>query len=118
MKIQGELFPSDGAAFKPDFALKEPLVWVRRLVLLREFKPGEENVIRQIELRPGLNILWARPRTGKGAPKLGEKGVYGHASGKTTFCRMLRFVLGEKHFGNGDLQDRIRDKFPRGWVVG
>jgi tetratricopeptide (TPR) repeat protein len=118
MNIQGNLFPSGGAGFKPDLSLKEPLVWVRRLVLLREFKPGDENIIRRIELRPGLNILWARPRTGQGAPKLGEKGVYGHASGKTTFCRLLRHVLGEKHFGNTNLTNRIRDRFPRGWVVG
>jgi hypothetical protein len=118
MTIQGQLFPSGGAGFKPDLSLKEPLVWVRRLLLLREFKPGEQNIIRQIELRPGLNILWARPRTGQGKPQLGEKGVYGHASGKTTFCRLLRYVLGEKHFGSANVQERIRDKFHGGWAVG
>ena len=105
MKIQGQLFPSGGTGFKPDLSLKEPLIWVRRLLLLREFKTGEENVIRRIELRPGLNILWARPRTGQGSPKLGEKGVYGHASGKTTFCRFsglcwVKNILGMEIYRN------------------
>src|ERR1044072_7127864 len=118
MNIKGQLFPSGGTGFKPDLTKSEPLVWIRRLLLLRDFKPGEENVIRHIELRPGLNILWARPRAGRSSPKLGEKGVYGHASGKTTFCRLLRHVLGEKHFGNSNLQGRVRNKFHGGWVVG
>jgi hypothetical protein len=118
MNAQGELFPSDGKGFKPDLKLKEPLVWIRRLLLLRDYKAGEENVIRDIALRPGLNILWARPRAGTGKPQLGEQGIYGHASGKTTFCRLIRHVLGEKHFGNSDLSARIRAKFPRGWIIG
>src|ERR1700722_17823050 len=108
MSTQGELFPTDGKGFKPDPKLKEPAVWIRRLLLLREFKTGDENVIRNIELHPGLNILWARPRTGKGKPQLGEQGIYGHASGKTTFCRFIRHVLGERHFGNSDLSARVR----------
>lgn len=118
MNDQPELFPTAGEGFHPDAGRAEPMVWVRELLLLREFKPGEEHVIRRISLRPGLNILWARPRTGGERPRLGEAGVFGHASGKTTFCRLLRHVLGEPHFGNDDLRQRIRDKFRSGWVVG
>jgi hypothetical protein len=91
---------------------------VKHLLLLREWKPGEENVIRHIELHPGLNILWAKPRPQTEKPRLGEQGVFGHASGKTTFCRLLRHVLGEKHFGSADLQARVRKAFRGGWVVG
>ena len=55
-------FASAGAGFKPAAGQVEPLVWVKHLLLLREWKPGEENVIRHIELHPGLNFLWAKPR--------------------------------------------------------
>jgi hypothetical protein len=118
MNDQPELFPTAGAGFRPDFSRTEPLVWARELLVLREFKPGEEHVVRRINLRPGLNILWARPRVSGERPRLGEAGVFGHASGKTTFCRLLRHILGEDHFGNDDLRSRIRDKFYGGWVVG
>ena len=122
MNEQRDLFAQEfaaaGAGFRPAAALGEPLVWVRQLLLLREWKPGEENVIRRIALRPGLNILWAKPRPQTGEPRLGEQGVFGHASGKTTFCRLLRHVLGEKHFGSADLQARVRKAFRGGWVVG
>ncbi len=111
-------FASIGAGFRPATGQTEPLVWVRQLLLLREWKPGEENVIRRISLRPGLNILWAKPRPQTEKPRLGEQGVFGHASGKTTFCRLLRHVLGEKHFGSADLQSRVRKAFRGGWVVG
>lgn len=116
MSSQPELFPTAGKGFHPDAGRAEPMVWVRELLLLREFKADE--IIRRISLRPGLNILWARPRTGEERPRLGEAGVFGHASGKTTFCRLLRHVLGEPHFGNDDLRQRIRSRFRGGWVVG
>lgn len=118
MSHQPELFPTAGEGFHPAAGLTEPLVWVRELLLLREFKAGDEHLIRRIPLRPGLNILWARPRTSGERPRLGEAGVFGHASGKTTFCRLLRHVLGEPHFGSEDLRQRIRDRFSGGWVVG
>ena len=111
-------FATAGAGFAPATGQAEPLVWVKHLLLLREWKPGEENVIRHIELHPGLNILWAKPRPQTEKPRLGEQGVFGHASGKTTFCRLLRHVLGEKHFGSADLQARVRKAFRGGWVVG
>ena len=95
MSHQPELFPTAGEGFHPAAGLAEPMVWVRELLLLREFKPGEEHIIRRISLRPGLNILWARPRTSGERPRLGEAGVFGHASGKTTFCRLLRHVLAD-----------------------
>jgi hypothetical protein len=118
MNSQPELFTTAGEGFRPDAGRTQPLVWVRELLLPREFKPGEEHVIRRISLKPGLNILWARPRTRGERPRLGEAGVFGHDSGKTTFCRLLRNALGEPHFGNDDLRQRIRNNFRSGWVVG
>jgi hypothetical protein len=117
-ELFAQQFASVGAGFRPATGMIEPLVWVRHFLLLREWKPGEENVIRRISLRPGLNILWARARPQTAKPRLGEQGVFGHASGKTTFCRLLRHILGEKHFGSADLQSRIRKVFRGGWVAG
>ena len=39
----------------------EPFVWVARLLVLRERQMSAEAVVREIRLRRGLNILWARP---------------------------------------------------------
>jgi hypothetical protein len=117
-ELFAQQFASAGAGFRPAAEPTEPVIWVRQLLLLRDWKPGEENVIRRITLRPGLNILWAKPRPQVEKPRLGEQGVFGHASGKTTFCRLLRHILGEKHFGSADLQARVRKAFRGGWVVG
>lgn len=118
MNSQGELFPVAGIGFTPDPKRTQPALWIRELLLLRDFKSGNEYVIRRIKLHPGLNILWARPGPARRKPRLGQAGIYGHASGKTTFCRLLRHILGEKHFGNSELQARIRSHFRGGWAVG
>lgn len=117
MNAQTEMF-HEATGFTRDAARTEPAVWIREFRLLREFRPENEYVIRRIRLRLGLNILWARPGPLRRKPRLGEPGVFGHASGKTTFCRLVRHLLGEKHFGNSELLARIRSHFRGGWVVG
>ena len=57
MNVQPELFPK-ARDFHPDPSLREPLVWIRELRVLRTLAPGAENVLRRITLQPGLNILW------------------------------------------------------------
>lgn len=52
--------PSDQV--RPSDDRKEPAFWIRRLRVLRELKAGDEHIIRDIELRRGLNIIWASPR--------------------------------------------------------
>src|SRR3569832_1346949 len=116
MSDQADMFP-EAVGFILDAARTEPVVWIREFRLLREFRPENEYVIRRIRLRLGLNILWARPGPLRRKPRLGEPGVFGHASGKTTFCRLVRHLLGEKHFGNSELLARIRSHFRGGWVV-
>lgn len=44
--------------------------------------------------------------------------VSGHGTGKTTFCRFLRYILGEATFGNDEQRARLREAFPEGWIVG
>jgi hypothetical protein len=68
-----------------------PNLWIKRLVIVRE--PGD--VIRDVELHPGLNIVWSADEEGSG----GEFSDYGdHGVGKTLFCRLLRYCLGERRF--------------------
>jgi hypothetical protein len=43
--------------------------------------------------------------------------VAGHTAGKSTFCRFVRHVLGERGFAPDSVKRRIRAKFPTGWIV-
>jgi predicted nucleic acid-binding Zn-ribbon protein len=40
----------------------------------------------------------------------------GHGGGKTLFCRLMRYCLGEDKFAPEDQRDRIGQAFPGGWV--
>jgi hypothetical protein len=84
---------------------------VRRLKIRKE--PGGE-VIRDIELRPGLNIIWSPD--GDDDPDGGGRAI-GHGSGKTLFCRLLRYCLGEVRFADEVQRDAISTAFLNG-VVG
>ncbi len=117
MDAETELF-SQARDFKPDFTKTEPLIWVREMRILHKLAPGEANVIRSIKLHLGLNILWAKPRQRSGSAQQSTRGIPGHASGKTLFCRFLRHLLGEPNFGTDDQRSRIRQTFPDGWIVG
>src|SRR5215475_8040898 len=61
-------------------------LWVRRLAIWEA--PGGQK-IRDIELRKGLNIVWSPD----GFDDISAGGVrtIGHGSGKTLFCRLLRY---------------------------
>lgn len=91
----------------PPATRREPRLWVKELAVYREWKP--DALQRQVSLRQGLNIIWAEPS---------EQGAGGHAAGKTTFCRFLRYVLGDSNFGNDTFRDAFRNKFPNAWVAG
>jgi hypothetical protein len=43
--------------------------------------------------------------------------VSGHTAGKTTFCRFLRYALGERSFAADATRRRIRDAFSSGWLI-
>ncbi|ATC64805.1 hypothetical protein CMV30_12975 [Nibricoccus aquaticus] len=98
--------------------MQEPRIWVRELRIYRVLAPGTSNLLRGIRLRRGLNILWAKPRQRAANGQGYTGGVSGHGTGKTTFCRFIRYVLGEGSFGNDEQRARLRDTFPEGWVVG
>ena len=100
-----ELFPRPAFSLTPEPGRIGPKLWVRRVVIWRE-----PNVILQdVPLRPGFNIVWSPDSQKPDSP-------IGHGGGKTTFCRLFRFCLGEDTFAPDDLRRRIGEVFPKGWV--
>jgi hypothetical protein len=97
-----------------EFSEREPLIWIKELRFITEASPEAEEKCK-IYLRRGLNIVWAKPLTEEIAQDK-HASVAGHAAGKTTFCRMLRFALGEPRLANEVVTNSIRAKFPRGCV--
>lgn len=89
----------------------DPRVWIERLLILSATDPVE--LIRDIPLHRGVNIVWAKEDEGDDS---GPAVVHGHSAGKTTFCRLLRYCLGETNFGTKDSQPLIRDSFRSGYV--
>ena len=100
-----ELFSHPGFSITPEAGRSEPKLWVRRLVIWAE--PG--RVIRDVSLKPGLNIVWS-PDPGN------TDAAMGHGGGKTMFCRFLRFCLGEESFAPEVQRYRIAASFPKGHV--
>jgi hypothetical protein len=88
----------------------EPRLWVRRLVIWSE--PGV--VLRQVPLRPGLNIVWSPDPADQQSDE--ALGALGHCSGKTLFCRLIRYCLGEEQFSPKDQEDNVALAFKNGLV--
>jgi hypothetical protein len=104
--VQHELFPAVPFSIDPEAGRAAPRFWVQRLVIFQE--PGK--IIRDIGLKPGLNIVWS--------PDPGAAGIdpIGHGGGKTMFCRLLRYCLGEDAFAPDGQRRRVWDKFPKGMI--
>lgn len=88
-----------------------PRVWIRRLIIWSE--PGVK--VREVVLRRGLNIIWS-PDATDDVDDHGRSGTIGHGSGKTLFCRLLRYCLGEDSFAPEEQRYSIAGAFPRGAV--
>lgn len=111
MPTQPDLFGPVDLEIRPDADHSRPRFWVRRLAIWS----GPGVLLREIRLRPGLNILWAPDPADQGSAADSVSGV-GHGSGKTLFCRLLRYCLGEDRFAQDDQRDRIARAFPDGQV--
>lgn len=108
---QRELIPPTPLAVEPAPGGTEPRLWVSRLVIWSE--PGTR--IREIKLRPGLNIVWSPDAADRGESK-GAASSMGHGSGKTLFCRLLRYCLGEDRFAPDWLRESIATAYKDGLV--
>jgi hypothetical protein len=100
-----DLFSRPAFSLTPEPGRVGPKLWVRRLVIWRE----PNHIVRDVSLKPGLNIIWSPDSESTNAP-------IGHGSGKTSFCRLLRFCLGEDSFAPDELRHRIGKTFPKGYV--
>ena len=81
----------------------EPVFWISEIRILSDLSSDPEAGIRTIPLEKGLNIIWSEP----GKPGSKKQRGRGHAAGKTSFCRALRYVLGEENYGNKFIEEKI-----------
>jgi hypothetical protein len=81
-----------------------PRLWIRRLVILSD----PNTIIRDVPLKPGLNIIWSPDMSS------GKNKTLAHGSGKTTFCRLIRACLGEPVFASEKQTKRIMGRLPDG----
>ncbi len=101
--MQLEMFGGSPLAVRAAPGAEEPLLWVRRLVIWSE--PGV--ILRDVPLRRGLNVVWSPdPADVEGAERVTEGG-FGHGAGKSLFCRLIRYCLGETSFGTDTQREKI-----------
>jgi hypothetical protein len=84
-----------------------PRLWIRRLAIFRD----PQTIIRDVPLKPGLNIIWTPDMSSSGSRALA------HGSGKTTFCRLLRACLGEPGYTTDTQRARIMTRLPSGLIA-
>ncbi len=123
-----DLFPQNPVElhWKPAGERPAPAIHLQELTLLESAIPF--TPIRRVPFRRGLNIVWADPRIA--TAKQGGSRLAGHSAGKSTFCRIIRWLLGENRFGKAELQEAIGTQFTKGlaalrleingipWIVG
>jgi archaellum component FlaC len=95
---------------------EDPQFWIEEVRLLKSLSPDPEEQIREpITFQKGLNVVWAP------APAMNQRkeiNFAGHAAGKTTLCRLLRYLLGEQHIAAPGVKEAIEENFYNGWIVG
>lgn len=111
-----ELFENSGmrTSWPPTADRVHPLIELDELVLVGTFSPPTSIEIRRIRFKRGLNIVWADPHTAD--PGRRDR-TSGHSAGKSTLCRILRWLLGESHFGTEDLEGRVASQFENGCAI-
>lgn len=107
MANQADLFaPAIGPPAAPE-GRTGPRLWVRRLAIFSD----PQTIIRDVTLKPGLNIIWTPDMSSSGSRALA------HGSGKTTFCRLLRACLGEPGYATDTQRSRLMGRLPNGLIA-
>lgn len=98
---------------------KHPGIFVSDFLILRSLQSPAGKVQRHVKLRRGLNILWADPAPADSVEQKKKRKASGHTAGKSTFCRLIRYALGEKNAVNPTLKSKISAnlKLRESWVV-
>lgn len=104
--MQPDLFQPSEIEFNLPEGQQGPRLWVQRLALWRD----PQTLLRDVELRRGVNIIWSPDLS------MNETGATPHGSGKTTFCRLIRYCLGERTFANDEQRPLMQQKLPNGFV--
>lgn len=104
--MQPDFFQPEEIKFTLPEGQQGPRLWVRRVALWQD----AATPLRDIPLRPGVNIIWSPDLSTNG------KGATPHGSGKSTFCRLIRYCLGERHFSNDEQRPLMQHKLPNGFV--
>ena len=89
-----------------------PRLWVERVWLLESREPL--TITREVELRPGVNVVWAREPESEVGSGLASAG---HGVGKTSFCLLLRYLLGDEATAITVLREKAAANFPKGGVA-
>ena len=97
--MNSTLFPLTGEPQSPDPERAEPVIWLKRLVILSSLDPKAE--IRNIPFRRGLNVIQTKKIKNRSGP------VSGHSVGKTLLTRLIRYSLGEANFGTEETETKI-----------
>jgi hypothetical protein len=103
-------FPDEDLPIEPASDRAEPVLWIRRLVVVKDRVP-DAHVIRDVAFRPGLNVIRAVERP------TGDTRLIGHSVGKTLLTRLIRYCLGESHFATEPVLDRITAAFLDAYVL-
>lgn len=91
-----------------------PRLRVERLVIVESRTPTIK-LIRDIQLHPGLNIVWAQELAAAGgAPDIDR---VGHGVGKTTFSLMLRAALGDDGVAVKTMRNHLAEHFSSGGIA-
>lgn len=95
----------------------QPVFWISEIRFLANLSTDQDAQIRKITLRKGLNIIWSEGSKYKGPE---EQRGRGHGAGKTSLCRAIRYLLGEKHYGNKFIRERMaaNKELSRSYIIG
>ena len=105
IKLQHEQYKLTPSSSEP-----EPFIWIKEI---RFYGDGFTNLRRAIKLRKGLNILWSTSTSSSGE----KSKASGHAAGKSLFCRMIRYIIGEPTFANKHTTEEIQENFINGIIA-
>lgn len=91
-----------------------PGLWIEDVTIYEDIR--DKRILRRVPLKRGLNIIWGD------AGEIPDDEVApgtlsGHSVGKTTLCRLIRYILGESSFGRKGTCRGIKHALPNAVVA-